>query len=584
VTIDVAGDGEGAETISGRVIGVDISYSPKSGPGDPQNLTKVLTIAADDGQVRFFPLDGLRGLTIHDGQSAQDLGYFLDTSMQEGNQRGVHVRLTEGDHDLVVQYVAPSPTWRVSYRVVAESKEDGSGRALVQGWGLFDNRLEEDLENVQVTLVAGQPISFIYELYASRIPERPLVQDETRVAPGPVRVAGGMPAPQPKPAKLRTQSGAGSERERGFAARLSTDESDVATSALRSVVGYGGAELAMAMEMEDVAGSIGQTAEASESGEFFQYRVATLVSARRGESAMVPILSAEIGYQRELVYNGAKLPAHPVASLRFMNATGLTLESGPVTVSEDGDYRGEAVVPFTKDGNEVYLPYAVELGVTITEKPTSYRVTSGMHIKDVYLIHEQYQVNQVEYVVENTTAGDLSIMIEAAQMTDFEPFEMAAPDAETARERRWRVAAPARSKISFLRQERARTQRSEYLRGLRLEQLQEYLKNKWLDQKTFDMLAGLLDVLRSIERMQGDVEQIRAQRQQLFEQQAQLRENLNALHGGGDEITLRAKMVNRLEKAQDQIDALEIQEGALNLQIQEAEARVDQIIAGLGKE
>ena len=91
---------------------------------------------------------------------------------------------------MVVNYVAPSPTWRVSYRLVAESNSGGeSGTALLQGWGLFDNRLEEDLENVRVTLVAGQPISFIYDLYNSRIPERLLVEDESRIAPGPVEFA-----------------------------------------------------------------------------------------------------------------------------------------------------------------------------------------------------------------------------------------------------------------------------------------------------------------------------------------------------------------------------------------------------------
>src|SRR5690606_32117540 len=108
------------------------------------------------------------------------------------DRRVVTVRLSEGEHDLAVYYVAPSPTWRVSYRLVAETDEDGTtGTALLQGWGLFDNRLEEDLDNVRVTLVAGQPISFIYDLYASRIPHRPTIEDESRVAPGPIEYAGG---------------------------------------------------------------------------------------------------------------------------------------------------------------------------------------------------------------------------------------------------------------------------------------------------------------------------------------------------------------------------------------------------------
>ena len=568
VTITVESAGGALEAVDGRVIGVDIPPARPTNMSGPY-LTPMVSVAADDGQVRFFPLDTLRGLVIHDAQSTQDLSYFLDTNMQEDNRRSVHVRLTEGDHDLVVQYVAPSPTWRVSYRVVAESDEGGaSGRALIQGWGLFDNRLEEDLEDVSLTLVAGQPISFIYDLYESRIPQRPVVKDEARVAPGPIKVAGAAASP---PATLKR---AAPQLTAAFSATRDEAEEVVEGLRMQSARGTGA-------RMADVAESTGAIAQVEASGEFFEYRVATPVSVKRGESAMAPILGTEISYQRELVYNGAKLPSHPVAALRFMNATGLTLESGPVTVSEDGDYRGEAVVPFTKDGGEVYLPYAVELGVTVTEKPSYSTRTIGLMIKRDLLIHQQHNVMSVEYVIENTTADELVVAIEASVDAQREPFDMPAPDAETARERRWRVSAPARGRISFVRQERARVQSSEYLRGLRFEKLQEYLENKWLDRKTFDALSGLLDVLRSIERMQGEIAQIKEQRQQLFEQQAQLRENLNALHGGGDEIALHGRMVNRLEKTQDQLDALEMQESSLETQIQQAEAQADQIVAGL---
>ena len=106
----------------------------------------------------------------------------------------------------MVSYLVPCPTWRVSYRLVAEAatpdepatsaesdREDRRGELLLQGWGLFDNRLEEDLNDVNVRLVAGQPISFIYDLTTSRIPQRPVVQDEARIASGPVQFDEALP-------------------------------------------------------------------------------------------------------------------------------------------------------------------------------------------------------------------------------------------------------------------------------------------------------------------------------------------------------------------------------------------------------
>ncbi len=57
-----------------------------------------------------------------------------------------------------MSYIAPAPTWRVSYRLVTgEQRRTRTARALLLGWGIFDNRLEEDLEGISLSLVAGCP-------------------------------------------------------------------------------------------------------------------------------------------------------------------------------------------------------------------------------------------------------------------------------------------------------------------------------------------------------------------------------------------------------------------------------------------
>src|SRR4029434_2644614 len=89
------------------------------------------------------------------------------------------------------------------------------------------------------------------------------------------------------------------------------------------------------LEASTAAVSVGE-----ERGALFQYRVTHPVSVARGQSAMVPIVGRRIDGRKELLYNGQKLPKHPVASLRLRNETGLTLERGPVTVLEQGDYAG----------------------------------------------------------------------------------------------------------------------------------------------------------------------------------------------------------------------------------------------------
>lgn len=563
VTAVFVGD-SGSVKVKGRVIGLDATEHSIDDLLDGTRLasTTRVSILDTEDNIQVYELSQLRTITITDSQSAYDLTYFLDTSKGDDARRRVMVRLSEGDHHLVVHYVAPSPTWRVSYRLVGESDEfSDRGTAYLQGWGLFDNRLDEDLEDVKLTLVAGQPISFIYDLYSSRIPRRPTVRDESRVAPGPVEFRAGRPKAE-------------AEEEDVLSARLGRGSAlaDAAPQALHA---------RRALSRQEVAQSAPPAARAEEAGEFFQYVVNTPVSVKRGESALVPIIGSEISYRRELLYNGSKLPSHPVAALRFENNTGLTLERGPVTVVEDSDYKGEAVIPFTKSGNEVYVPYAVELGITVTERPQSFMETNGLHLNGTMIIFAEYHINQVTYVLENTTDKDMILLIEAPIVTGYELYDTAFPSVETATERRWQVSVPAGRQVEFTRSERRLGQRQEQLQRLDHRRLQEFLKQEWLDQATFDRLAELLDTYANIEQAQAELEKLGQEREVVYQQQEQLRANLSTLQAEGPEAALRNRMLGQLEQTQDRVEAINQRQAELQQVVVDANERINAIIESL---
>lgn len=559
------------DTIIGRVIGVErqtltgTTFGP-AGALPKYGETVSVSLMTDDGVVRVFPFEQLRGVSIQDEQAAHDLSYFLDTAMGDEMRQTVNLRLSEGEHQLVVFYVAPSPTWRVSYRIVGELDADSeNGRALLQGWGLFDNSFDEDLQDVRVTLVAGQPISFIYDLYSSRIPVRPIVEDEVRVAPGPVEFGAAF--------DFADDAAAPEERARGIT---------MASYAMASPapVAAGGMLRKIASRAE-LAQAAPPAAEGKETGEFFEYSVNAPVTVKRGESALVPIISAEVNYERELLYNGLKLANHPVAALRFANTAGLTLERGPVTVIEDGDYRGEAVVPFTKDGNPVYLPYAVELGVRIVESQRQAVETASLKIAGAYLLYDEYHIVSTTYTIENTTSKALTITVEAPIDTEYTPFDMPPAAAETATERRWRVTAPPQAKTPFVRKERHLSTRREEVRQLDYRRLKQFIDNRWLDEATLQQLGALLNNQAAIQKAKNQQKELQDERKTIYAQQEQIRANLGALQPTGDEAPLRARVLAQLEAAQNRLEAIDAQLTALTAQITQAEASTEQIIAAL---
>lgn len=549
--------------VSGRLVGVDVEQE------DQINRSLVSIIDEQEGQVRAIPLKSLRGVRIEDEQAGHDLHYFLDTAVGERLRRTVTLRLTPGEHALVVYYVAPSPTWRVSYRLVAETGKDShKGKALVQGWGLFDNRLDEDLKDVQVTLVAGQPISFIYNLYASRIPQRPTVEDEARIAPGPVAYHG-------VPSSLL-------KRIEGPLGKGAAAPAPAARMMAAAVDSFSDRAEELAIDEFQAASSV--AAEGQEAGEFFRYEVTTPVTVKRGESALVPIIGSEVEYGKELLYNRAKLPDHPVAALRFRNTSGLTLERGPVTVIEDGEYVGEAVVPFTKADNEVYLPYAVELGVKVTERMQTRREMAGLNLQGRYMAVNEYQVEAATYAIENTTSRDLTVTLEAPIRAGYELFDMPDPDVKTASDYRWRVDIPAHSLVEFERGERRMTQRREEVLRLDYRRLQAFLDGRWIDRATFEMLSGLLDNLAFIENARREQGELGSERTAIYERQEQLRRNLGALQPTGEEGTLRSRVLAQLEATEDRLAAIDGRQAELEEQIAAAEAQIEQTLGLLGGE
>src|SRR5256714_9580869 len=159
----VVGAGAQVEEVSGRLLGIDLP--PAETPLAPTTVP-VLDEAADT--VTTVPLDRVRSVILLDQRGAHDLRFFLDSSRSDEAQRTITLRLSPGEHDLTVCYLVPSPTWRVSYRLVAESTpapavgsgvgdtpaapdEARDGELVLQGWGLFDNTLDEDLDEVDVT-------------------------------------------------------------------------------------------------------------------------------------------------------------------------------------------------------------------------------------------------------------------------------------------------------------------------------------------------------------------------------------------------------------------------------------------------
>ena len=566
--------------VDGLVIGIDVE--------DNENLLRspiVSIYQPEQRRVRTYALREIKRLELLDDRSAEDLSYFLRAAQSEEDRRAATLRLSDGEHDLLIGYIAPAPAWRVSYRILAENKEPPRGyptenetsgdsqfsilnsqfSILLQGWGLFDNQLDEDLEDVALTLVAGMPVSFRYRLYEPHTPERPLIADEERTVTAPIEFAGGMPPPA-APMMMAAAAAPPGMAKRSRTMALSADES--ATERLSMD----------ALESSTVAASAGE-----ERGALFQYRVTHPVSVARGQSAMVPIVGQRLEARKELLYNGQKLPKHPVASLRLRNETGLTLERGPVTVLEQGDYAGEAVLPFTRAGGELIVPYAVELGINIQEEHSGERQTRGISVRDDYLLFQEWDVRHTRYRIHSTLPAAAELMLEQALLPSYALTETAAPTEQAQGLARWPVTCLPGVETTFMVHQRTETTRWERVRGVAPEQLCDFFKQRYLDDATYAALSGVLEIYGQIEAHSQRLQEIERARNAIYKQQQQIQGSLGPLGREGEEGALRSRYVTTLGELEDRLAALGSEEQRLGVENTRLEQEANSRLAALAK-
>jgi hypothetical protein len=564
-------EAQSEETVEGAVIGIDVDED------EPLDRPLVSLYMAEQREVRSIPVKRIARMVILDDRAASDITYFLRAAQSEEDRRAAIVRLSEGEHDLLIGYIAPAPAWRVSYRLLAEPKiadgdpSNGDGHSaggrvtvLLQGWGMFDNQLDEDLEDVELTLVAGMPVSFRYRLYEPRTPERPLVQDDERTVAAPIEFAAQSAPPAPGAIRERLRS----------TALPGAAESAAGLNFLRADL-----RADLGLSLDEVEHSAPSAGIGEERGALFQYRVAHPISVARGRSAMAPIVNRRLDGRKELLYNGRKQPHHPVASLRMLNETGLTLERGPVTVVERGDYAGEAVLPFTRAGAEMIVAYAVELGIRISEEYRTERQMAGLSLHQEYLLFEEWDIRRTLYRVTSSLPDAVDIVIEHDMLPGYDLFDTPPPTEQAHNVARWTVHCPPGVETTFTVNQRHRVSRYEEVRKLSQRQIQQFFEETHLDKQTFAVLNRLLSLYEQIERHEDALKEIEAERQKIYERQKQTQANLTPLGREGDEMKLRQRYVTLLNELEDRLNELLAAEKTANDAIRRLRKEIEQTIA-----
>jgi hypothetical protein len=152
----------GADPITGRLLSVERKTRTAGGTTLEVDIISVVT---DGGEIREVEVTPSTRVRLVDAGLHGEMNRYLSllASEREQDLRRMTVATTgTGDRQLFVSYISEVPVWKTTYRLVLSS-ETGK-KPLLQGWAIVDNTVGEDWNNVNLSLVAGAPQSFIQQL------------------------------------------------------------------------------------------------------------------------------------------------------------------------------------------------------------------------------------------------------------------------------------------------------------------------------------------------------------------------------------------------------------------------------------
>jgi hypothetical protein len=580
----------GSETASGRLLSIDEREIPIK--GDQKVTVDQISIISDSGEVRVFDLNPSTSVRVAEKDVNDEVGKYLSlvASTRDQDVRRMTISTAgEGERNLMVSYISEVPVWKSTYRIVIPNE----GKPLLQGWAIVDNTVGEDWKNVELSLVAGAPQSFVQELsqpyYTRRpvvpLPENAMISPQTHEAT--MEDANAPPPPVASPRSGGIVGGvigatAGKLPQMSMAGPV--------RSGTGGGVGGGmyrpdpGKTKQWLSEDVDHLESATTTAQTRDLGDLFEYKLQDHVTIRKNQSALVPILQARIDAEKVSVWNPSQ--SSVLRALWVDNTSALTLDGGSFNVLEGDAFAGEGLMDPIKPGEKRLLSYAADLGLLVDAKQRA----ENQRVTKVIIAHGSMMQSTQEreehtYIIRNRDTAARTVVIEHPARPGWKLTDDDAKPAEsTASFHRFRLSVDSKKTETLLVKEYRPIINNYLLSNVTDDQIKYFVAQKMINQEIDQALRKVISQKSNIAALDAEVAARKSKISSISEDQQRVRENMKALKGSVEEKALVARYVRELNEQEDHVQSLHREMADLQQKREAAQKTLNDMIESLQME
>ena len=294
-------------------------------------------------------------------------------------------------------------------------------------------------------------------------------------------------------------------------------------------------------------------------GDLFEYEIEHPVTIKRNQSALVPIVLREFVGRPVLLYNKQTRAENPMRCVELKNTTGLTLEGGPVTVLEEGNYVGEAMLQTLKPDEERLVPYCVELAVHVLDNVDSH--TERVHrivIRKGILKADYLQIEQTTYHFNNKSDIAQLLYLEHPRCArEWKLHDTPEPHEITENYWRFRFNIEPKKLTAFRATQRQLLSNVSALAEVSDAQLALWIDQKYLDAKTAKSLKQVKELRDEAGNIEGALRELDKERASVHNEQKRLRENLQSIGDRAGEKQLRERYLKTLNAQEDRLEKMD---------------------------
>jgi hypothetical protein len=294
---------------------------------------------------------------------------------------------------------------------------------------------------------------------------------------------------------------------------------------------------------------------------------------------MIPILATNITGRRVSIFNGGDGSQYPMRGVEITNDSGLALLPGPVSVSDNAAYAGDAEIGQIPMGDKRMLAYALDLDMAVQTTPESRTSLRKITIVEG-MIHQSFRdrLSTTYDFADKDTRHGRTLILEQPKAPGYDLVDTDKPTEQTQDLYRFTIPIEAgKSKKITVSQERTRFE-DVGVTSFDMKTLAMYYKDGKLSDDVMKAVRKAADKQAAIAATERQIGELTAKMDEIEKDQSRIRQNMGAIDKNS---ALYAKYYGILTDQETKLEEDRDARGKLQKQLDDQRNDLNQYLRGL---